>query len=52
MPNTHLGDTKDDYFYNEKRVVELDFLEKLCYRCGIGFKDVSGLCTKCKKDRD
>lgn len=28
----------------------LKFLAKLCLRCGIGFKDISGLCPRCKKE--
>jgi len=35
-----------------KEQLEQKFLDKLCLRCANGFKDVSGLCPKCKKERD
>lgn len=41
-----------DYFYLEKREKELKFLEKLCLKCGIGFKlsNSLGICKNCLKE--
>ena len=30
--------------------LELAWLDKLCLRCALRFKDISGLCWKCKEE--
>ncbi len=39
-----------DTYELQRQAKNLEFLEKLCLHCGIGFKDLSGLCPKCKKE--
>ena len=39
-----------DYYWIEKQEAKLNFLDKLCLRCANAFKDISGLCFKCKKE--
>jgi hypothetical protein len=42
--------THDSIYLNNFRETEQQFSDKLCLKCGRGFKDSSGLCGKCKEE--
>ena len=51
MSNLDYKGNNTDYFYLDKREIEIKFLDKLCLKCGYRFKDISGLCQHCKNER-
>lgn len=40
----------DPVAYLDYCTKQIKYLAKLCLKCGIRFKDVSGLCKECKEE--